>query len=191
MVRTRGHNDPRLLNYIEAGVQGVIIPMMETAAQAEAANDVLRYPPAGNRGNCTVTRNARYGDYRANFAEYQQACNDEMLCIGLIETGAGVENLSAILDAGVDVTILGRVDLAASLGVSGQFNHPSVLEAAERALKTVTAHETAFPGHIPYDVVEMLNFAAQGYRFFLYSADVFILRNALQDFARQVPGRTA
>lgn len=187
MVRARGYDDPRLLNYLEAGVQGVVIPMMETAAQAMAANDVLRYPPAGNRGNCTVTRNARYGDHRANFAEYQQACNDELLCVGLIETSAGVKNLAAILDTGVDVTITGRVDLAASLGVSGQFNHPLVTEAAARALTTVTAHETAFAGHIPYDVTEMQNFAAQGYQFFLYSADVFILRNALKTLPAKFP----
>ena len=187
MVRVRAASDARVLNYIEAGAQGIIFPMLNTVEEAKAANAALRYPPEGNRGNCTTTRNARYGDYRATFVDYQKHCNEQMLFVGLIETAEAVANLPGMLDAGVDVTVLGRVDLASSLGVSGQFEHPKVLEATAQALTAVKAHDGAWPGHIPYNVHEMQDFAAQGYRFFLYSADVYVLRQALQSFADSVP----
>lgn len=188
LVRVRNQTDPRILNILDAGAQGIVFPLLETAKEARAANNLVKYPPAGARGSCTITSAANYGGFRNSFAEYQQRSNHELLLVGLIETELGVKNIVEILDEGVDVAILGRVDLATSMGVPGDFSHPRVVDACRTSLTAAKNHSgEKWAGTIPYGVPEMRQFAEEGYSFFVYSADLFILRQAFEHFAGSVP----
>ena len=100
-----------IMKVLDAGAYGVICPMINTADQAAALVDCMRYPPLGNRS---------FGPTRVNFAagsDYASEANDNMLAFAMIETAEGVENVEAICaTAGLDGIYIGPSDL--TLGVT-------------------------------------------------------------------------
>jgi 2-keto-3-deoxy-L-rhamnonate aldolase RhmA len=123
-------NDPVWIHRtLDAGARGLIIPMVKTAAEAEAAVREAKYPPRGTRG---------YGYSRANmhgmdFAEYIASANDEIAMVMQIEHKDAIGNLEAILDVpGVDGLFIGPLDLSGSMGITGQLDHPQMVGALDR-----------------------------------------------------------
>lgn len=106
-------NEPGIIGKVlDAGAMGVIIPMVNSVAEAEAAVSACRYAPAGARS---------YGPARAAMAlgaNYASEANDKVACIPMIETVQAIENLDAILDVpGIDAVYVGPADLSISLGL--------------------------------------------------------------------------
>jgi len=140
MVRVPA-NDPDVMRvYLDMGAQGVLAPFVNTAEDAEIGAKGLRYPPQGIRG-CGPSRAAKYGFDLTYFAE----ANDNMLYMGIIEDARAIENIEEIVETeGVDVPVVGPVDLSISLGVPMEYEHPkfrdavkTVIAAAERVRKPV------------------------------------------------------
>jgi 4-hydroxy-2-oxoheptanedioate aldolase len=129
-------NQPHLISrFLDAGAHGIQVPWIESADDAQAAVSAARHFPHGRRG-IGGARAQRYGTISpADFVEQQNA---EVLVIGQIEGPAGVEAASEIAQVpGLDVIFLGSGDLAQSLGVPGQFDHPTLLSALDRAATAV------------------------------------------------------
>jgi 4-hydroxy-2-oxoheptanedioate aldolase len=107
-------NEPGIIGKVlDGGAYGVICPMVNTKAEAEAFVSYCRYPPAGKRSNGPI-RAAMYGVA----SSYQATANDEILCIPMIETQEAVDNLEAILDVpGIDAVYIGPSDLGFSMGL--------------------------------------------------------------------------
>ena len=107
-------NEPGIIGKVlDGGAYGVICPMVNTRAEAEALVSYVRYPPAGKRSNGPI-RAAMYGEA----SSYQTTANDEILCIPMIETQEAVDNLEAILDVpGIDAVYIGPSDLGFSMGM--------------------------------------------------------------------------
>lgn len=146
LVRAPWNDFVVIKRILDAGACGVMVPYVNTRADAEAAVKACRYPPEGIRG---VARSPRAQGFGQNASEYLAKANDEMLLIVQAETAQAISNLDAILDvAGVDVIFIGPVDLASSLGHLGDVNHPEVRSAistietkvlkAKKALGTVS-----------------------------------------------------
>ena len=99
-----------IMKVLDAGVHGIICPMVNTAEQAARLVDYTRYPPQGNRS---------FGPVRANLtmgADYPQRANDEVMCLAMIETAEAVENLEAIVQtSGLNGVYIGPSDLTLSL----------------------------------------------------------------------------
>ena len=106
-------NEPGIIGKVlDAGAYGVICPMVNTKAEAEALVSYMRYPPKGKRSNGPI----RAGIYGASTG-YQSTANDEILCMPMIETQEAIDNLDAILDVpGIDAVYIGPSDLAFSRG---------------------------------------------------------------------------
>ena len=106
-------NEPGIIGKVlDAGATGVICPMVNTKAEAEALVSYMRYPPAGKRSNGPI----RAGIYGAA-SGYQKTANDDILCIPMIETQEAIDNIDAILDVpGIDAIYVGPSDLAFSRG---------------------------------------------------------------------------
>ena len=106
-------NDPSLImKVLDAGAYGVVVPLINTRADAELAVAACRYPPAGIRSN-GANRAMLYAgtDYVAN-------ANDQIACIPMIETKQAIENLDDILSVpGVDAIYIGPSDLSFALGL--------------------------------------------------------------------------
>ncbi len=125
-------NDPVLIKrFLDIGVQTLLIPYVQNAAEAKAAVDATRYPPEGIRGVSALTRATRFGRVK-NYA--QQAAHE--LCVLIqVETREALDHIEAMASIdGVDGIFIGPADLAASFGYAGQPGHPEVVEAIEKAI---------------------------------------------------------
>ncbi len=121
-------NDERstLLQYMDTGVLGAQVPMIETAESASEVVKSIKYQPVGQRGHAG-SRAADYGQ-KMSLAHYIRYANEETLIAIQIETRQGLEALPQILkmDA-VDVLFLGPTDMSNSLGHPGDLDHPDVV----------------------------------------------------------------
>ena len=113
-------NEPGIIGKaLDAGVHGVICPMVNTREEAEALVRACRYPPLGQRSNGPV----RAGMYTRG-AAYQSVANSQVSVIAMIETLSGVENLDAILAVpGIDSLYVGPSDLSLSMGGPALLDH--------------------------------------------------------------------
>lgn len=111
IVRVPWNEPAAIMKALDAGAYGIICPMVNTRAQAEALVECMRYPPRGARS---------FGPTRANFsagANYAAEANDEVFCLAMIETQEAMDNLESIVSTpGLDGVYIGPADL--SLGLS-------------------------------------------------------------------------
>src|SRR3954451_1514181 len=112
-------NDPIYIQYVlDAGAYGVIVPMVNSRAEAEKAVGATKYFPLGYRSN---------GASRARFyagSDYFQGANQEVLCFVMIETTQAIENLEEIATTpGVDGFYIGPSDLAITMGEVPKLDH--------------------------------------------------------------------
>ena len=113
---------------LDVGAQAIVMPHVDTKLQAEEVVKAAKFYPLGARGNYT----SRQGIGVENFA---QKANDETMIIVLIEDILAVNNLKEILEVDhIDVFYVAPGDLAQSMGLLGQPNHPEVLKTVDKAL---------------------------------------------------------
>ena len=132
LVRGETH---RVKQYLDIGFQTILVPMIETAADAAEMVQAINYPPAGVRGVAT-TRAARWGRVDDYFAR----ANDEACLVRQIESVTALENLDEILAVGgVDAYFVGPSDLGASLGHLGGAGSPEVISAVAETIGRIRA----------------------------------------------------
>jgi 4-hydroxy-2-oxoheptanedioate aldolase len=131
------HNDINLIKqYLDQGAQTLLIPYVQSAAEARAAVTAMRYPPAGMRGVSTMTRANNFG----RVADYAQTAADELCLLVQVETQTALDNLEDIAAVeGVDGIFIGPADLAASLGYPGEPGRPEVTSVIETAIGRIRA----------------------------------------------------
>ena len=131
LVRIAQNERQVILRYLDVGAQGVQIPMVNTAAQAQAVVEAVKYTPLGKRGLASVTRASRWG-VGINVPDYVARANEETMVIVQVETQEALDNLDAILAVPhIDLVFVGPTDLSQSFGVPGQPTHPRVVAALE------------------------------------------------------------
>jgi len=127
-----------ILRYLDIGALGVMLPQVNTRAEAEAVVEAVKYPPQGRRGLGPV-RAADYG-LTIPLKEYTLNANQEILVAIQVETVAAVSNLDELLAVeGIDVFFIGPADLSASMGYVGQMNHPEVQAMIEKLVQRIRA----------------------------------------------------
>jgi 4-hydroxy-2-oxoheptanedioate aldolase len=142
IARVTTNQPPVILRFLDAGVHGIHVPWINTAAEAADAVRAAKYHPQGNRGLAGV-RAADFGQSEP-LAEYVRRANDETLVVVHIETSQAAEQIDDYLAVdGIDVLFLGPTDLSHSLGVPGQTGHPDVQKALERVADAVVGSGTA------------------------------------------------
>ena len=132
LVRIPVGDTALIKQYLDLGVQNLLVPMVDTAEAAEEIVRAVHYPPRGVRGvGSALARAARWNrveDYLANAGE-------TISLVVQIETATAVTNVDAILAVdGVDAIFVGPSDLAASMGLLGQQEHPDVVASVELAI---------------------------------------------------------
>jgi 4-hydroxy-2-oxoheptanedioate aldolase len=175
VVRTVDHDVARIKQLLDGGVQTLMVPMVESAADAEKLVRAMRYPPHGIRGVGTaLARAARWNGVEGYFAQADQ----EMCLIVQIESTAGLAGLDDILKVdGVDAVFIGPSDLAASMGYLGNPGHPEVKAAVESAIRKIAAAGKA-AGVFSADPVAAEAYRQIGASFLLVGVDALLLRNA-------------
>ena len=169
-----GENNPNLIKRVmDAGAYGVIVPMVNTKEDAEAAVNAAKYPPIGTRG----VGLARAQGYGFDFDDYAASINKELVVIAQIEHINAVDNLEAILSVeGIDGCIIGPYDLSGSLGMPGDFDHPEVLAALKRVEKVCKEKKVVLGMHvIQPDCKLVVEQVSKGYTFLAFSLDILFL----------------
>jgi len=138
LVRAAWNEPAMLMRLLDAGVYGIICPMVNSRAEAEAFVQACRYPPSGNRS---------YGPTRAAIysgADYFSSANQTVLTLAMIETAQALERVEEIASTpGLDGLYVGPVDLSISLGLTERvnFDHPLLQTALDKILQVAKAHK--------------------------------------------------
>jgi 2-dehydro-3-deoxyglucarate aldolase len=160
---------------LDIGAAGIIVPSVNTPAQAAQAVAMAKYPPEGIRGAALC----RASDFGRNFDEYFRNHNKEVVVVVMIEHRNALSQLDAILGTpGVDAAFIGPYDLSASMGLAGQLQHPEVLAAQQKILDSCCRHGVAPGMHVvPVDPSELHRRLAQGFRFLACGLDTLFIQH--------------
>ena len=178
--------DPvRIKRYLDAGVQSLLVPMVDTAEQAEALAAAVRYPPRGVRGLATsITRASRW----AQIDDYAAQADAQICLIVQAETVTALDNLKAIAAVdGVDSVFVGPSDLSASMGYLGQPGHPEVQAAVAQALRDIAASGKA-PGTLAGTPEAVRTHSANGAKFLGVGSDTGLLASGSRGLLKSIGG---
>lgn len=169
-------NDPVIVKRaLDIGAQTLMFPMINSAEDARRAVDATYYAPRGVRGFAAMHRGSRY----TNIPNYPQFASENICRLMQIETARAVENIAEIAAVeGVDGLFVGPGDLAASMGLVGQLNHPKVQEMLVTAVKACQAAGKP-AGILAHSEEAALLAREQGYSYVAVSSDFgFLMRTA-------------
>jgi 2-keto-3-deoxy-L-rhamnonate aldolase RhmA len=173
---------------LDAGALGLMVPHVETAADAREIARCAKYPPMGERG---FGLRAAVTDYSgAPVPDVIAWSNAETMLMAQVESSRCLDNLEEIAAVpGIDVLLVGPTDLSISLGVPGQFQHPTMQAAYRRVAETAERHGIVAGLH-PSDLAVVQYGRSVGMRCLMYSSEVRLLlaaaRQAVQ--ALRAPG---
>jgi 4-hydroxy-2-oxoheptanedioate aldolase len=169
-------NEPGIIGKVlDGGAWGVICPMVNTKAQAQALASACLYPPAGKRSNGPI-RAAMYGEA----STYQTIANDEVLIIPMIETQEAIDNIDAILDVpGIGGIYIGPSDLGFSLGLKPMLDReePEIFPIYEK-LVAATARRGQFAGIHNATGAYAARMIGMGFRFVTLANDSGLMARA-------------
>jgi 4-hydroxy-2-oxoheptanedioate aldolase len=172
IARTPSNDAGIIGKLLDAGAYGIICPMVNTRAQAEAFVGACRYAPQGFR-SVGPLRASLYGG-----SDYVKHANTTILTMAMIETAEAIDNLEEILATpGLDAVYVGPSDLSVSMGHNPGFDplFPNVLKAIEKVAEAATKHKV-IPGIHVGSVAYGARMTALGYRFMAYLSDFRFLQ---------------
>ena len=169
-----GHVGQALIKqYLDLGIQTLLVPMVDTAAQAAECVRSLRYPPGGVRG-MGGARASRWG----RLPNYAKEANAQACLLVQAETTEALRNLDAIAATeGVDGVFIGPADLSAAMGHVGNPGHPEVQAAIEDAFRRIRAAGKA-PGILSVDEAQARRYLELGATFVAVGIDTNLLVKA-------------
>ena len=155
VLRIHSHEAGVITRALDCGVSGLVVPHVNSKAQAEQVMQAARFAPVGKRGIFQGRRG--YGD-----TTYFEKANDETLLVVLIEEIQAVEQLDEILTVdNIDVFFMAPGDLAQTMGYIGQPDHPEVQAVMNRSLERIVkagrtagalGHESTLPSYLEIGV---------------------------------------
>ncbi len=153
IVRIAANETPRFKRTLDAGADGIMVPYVSTAAEAQAAVAALRYPPRGIRGVSKMNRSSAFG---ARFDASLAHAHEWLVTMVQIETREAMDNIDAIAAVdGADVLFVGPLDLSTNYGMSGDYTNPAFVDllrrvaAAARGAGKAAGILALDPSHVP------------------------------------------
>ncbi|GGX80768.1 2,4-dihydroxyhept-2-ene-1,7-dioic acid aldolase [Litchfieldella qijiaojingensis] len=188
VVRLVDHNPSSIKQVLDIGAQTLMVPMVDSAAQAEALVHAMHYPPRGGRGiGGGLIRASRWGSVE----NYLSRAHEELCLVVQVESRAAVENVEAIAAVeGVDAIFIGPYDLSAGLGHPGNPGHPDVRERITHVIQSTHAAGKAV-GILATDEADARHYQSLGCQFIAVGVDVMLLHQAASETMRRLrnPGR--
>nr|WP_229779613.1 4-hydroxy-2-oxoheptanedioate aldolase [Deinococcus knuensis] len=165
--------------YLDLGVQTLLVPMVESGAQARDLVAATRYPPRGVRGvGSAIARASRWNAV----PDYLHRADEQVCLLVQVESVAGLAALDDILAVeGVDGVFIGPADLSASLGHLGNPAHPDVQAAILDAVRRTRAAGKA--AGILCTEAQVADYRAAGCTFIAAGVDTTLLARAARDLA--------
>lgn len=171
---------------LDVGVEGIMVPMVESAGQAKAIVEAARYPPAGRRGAAFGFAHDGYAPgsplQKMSFADARN------LVIAQIETERGLEAVDAIAAVdGIDCLWLGHFDLTNFLGIPGEFDDPRYLAAVARIVAAGRRHGKAL-GFMAADETWARQYRAHGFNMIATGTDQAMLAAGVRSVLQSIGG---
>lgn len=182
IVRVPGNDEIWIKRVLDTGCDGIIVPMVNSAGEAERAIAAARYPLEGKR-SVGLARAHKYG---ASFNEYLEKANSKLIVMIQIEHTDAVKNIDSIFKVkGIDAIFIGPYDLSASMGLTGKVNHPKVRAAVDLIKKKCL--EAGLPyaifGGTPESLEQDIK---EGCTYPVCGVDVAILSRSLNDLRKKL-----
>ena len=183
-VRIGKNSELIIKRVLDAGTEGIIVPMVNSKEDALKAVNAVKYPPQGTRGIGL----ARAQNYGFSFEEYVGIANAQTTVIAQIEHIDAIDNLSEILSVkGIDGTIIGPYDLSGSMGKPGQYEDQDVKEVLLKYEKITKEFDKPFGYHvIKPDHQLLLEKIKAGYSFLAFSLDILFLGTIVRQEMKKI-----
>jgi 4-hydroxy-2-oxoheptanedioate aldolase len=178
IVRVPSSHPTYIKRLIDAGIEGILVPMVESAAEAAEVVRACRFPPRGNRGNAAdIARCSGYG----LAADYLDRADDNLLIAIQIETSAAVAHAAEIAAVdGVDLVFIGPTDLSGSIGLMGQTGHPRVEALIPESVEAV--RKVGKPlGTVPRQGRTWRQLFDEGFLFVATGSEIYAYRTHAQE----------
>lgn len=178
-----GENNTRIIKRVlDAGADGIIVPSVNSAVEAQKAVAAVKYPPYGKRG-VGLARAQLYG---FGFDYYRDVTSKEVKLIVQIEHIDAIRELDKIIQTdGVDGTFIGPYDLSGSMGYPGEWNSPDVISALKTYEDTAKKYNKLIGFHVvPPDYSLVEEKIDKGYNFIAFCFDAFFLGNTIREKLR-------
>lgn len=184
LVRVTKNDPTHILRVMDVGARGVLVPQVNSAAEARQAVQAVKYHPQGYRGVAGIVRAARYGFTPLD--RYIADTNDNSLVIVQAEDLKAVAALDEILAVeGVDGVLVGPADLSQSMGMTGRFDDPEFGRVVHDIIaRTVKAGKLA--GIFCFDAAQAKYWRAQGVRLLLVGTDTIMFAAAARKLAAEL-----
>jgi 2-keto-3-deoxy-L-rhamnonate aldolase RhmA len=188
LVRVEGSNRMRIARTLDLGAEGIMVPRVASASQAQEIVGYLRFPPDGVRGIALFTRGAELGQVgHGSVSEI----NHSTVGIVQIESAPSVEAAGEIAAVdGADVLFVGPTDLSHALGIPGQLDHPAYEDAVRRVGQAARDHGKA-AGVLLWRSADLDRYVDAGFTFFGMSSDGALLDAAVRSSLSELRARSA
>ena len=178
LVRPPGRAYEHIARALDAGAEGLILPMVGTADEARRIVQCAKYAPMGSRGVALGIAHDRYSS--GPVADKLVEANRRTVLFVLVETREGAENAEEIAAVdGIDGLWIGHLDLSSSLGIPGQFEHPDYIAAVDRIAKAAGEHGKSL-GRMAETAEEGVRLYARGHDFIAIGTDTQLYAGALR-----------
>lgn len=184
-----GENNTRIIKRVlDAGADGIIVPMVNSKEEAIKAINAVKYPPIGKRG-VGLARAQKYG---FGFEDYKDNEADEIKLIVQIEHVDAVNNLEEILSLdAIDGTFIGPYDLSGSMGKPGRYDDDDVKEVLQRYEDIAKKYNKLIGFHvIQPDYQLVLDKINKGYNFIAFSLDTLFLGSIARNQMNELKKKT-
>ncbi len=171
-------NEPiTIMRLLDAGVYGLVCPMVNTRQEAEAFVGACRYPPLGYRSYGPIRANVYAGD------DYFEHANETVTTLAMIETAQALENIEEIITTpGLDGIYIGTVDLSISMGLLGlgDLSDPKLQNALNTIMEQVVKHKRIAGIHAS-TAEDAAKLSEQGFHLITPVNDTKLLRDAAKN----------
>jgi 2-dehydro-3-deoxyglucarate aldolase len=175
-----GENNQRIIKRVlDAGADGIIVPSVNSVADAIKAVQSVKYPPIGTRG----VGLARAQSYGFGFDEYKEGKANEIVLIAQIEHINAVNDLETIINVeGIDGTFIGPYDLSGSIGKPGMWDDDQVKKALIQYETIAKQYDKWIGFHVIQPDIKLINEKVdKGYNFIAFSLDVLFLGTKIRE----------
>jgi 2-keto-3-deoxy-L-rhamnonate aldolase RhmA len=161
---------------LDAGAEGIMVPMTSTRQQAEQIVRYSKYTPLGQRGFCNQTGQTDYKPLKT--PDFMKEANEHTLIVAQIETREAIQNVDSILSVeGIDVGLIGPNDLSISLGIPDQMGSEVLTKAIDKVVETAKKKGKASGIHIG-NIEALKKWRAKGMTVLAYSIDIALMYSA-------------
>ncbi len=186
IARVSSHDPHDATRILDCGAQGVMVPHVNTASEAEAVAEACRFAPYGHRSAAGTVPSLGYAQLTQ--PEICRRLNQETLLMAMIETPEAVANADAIASVeGIDVLHIGSTDLSTEMGIPGDYKHERMRDAYETIARAAKAHGKSMGvGGVRQDVTFQSWLLRLGVRYLTSGSDTLYILSGGRADVRQI-----